>query len=75
MVLIGSQITRQPGFGFYTSSTYPNQSLLNPTNVDQAVGYNLFTGAVYVIGVILILAGCDERIPKTSELVLLTFVG
>ena len=59
--LIGSQLIRQPGFGFYTSSTYPTHSYQLPTNSAQAVGYNFIAAVVYICGLILIVMGLRRR--------------
>jgi len=60
-LFIVSQLTRQPGFGFYTDPTYPANSYQLPTNNSQAVGYNFFTAVMYVSGVILILMGLRRK--------------
>jgi hypothetical protein len=52
--LIGIQLMRQPGFGF---------DFRTPASSEVA-GHNIATGAFYVLGVILILAGLRRGKPK-----------
>lgn len=61
IILIGTQVIRQPGFGFYVKKTFPTDSLLDPTNASQAAGYNLFAASMYIVGVILILWGLRKK--------------
>jgi hypothetical protein len=51
ILLILSQVIRQPGFGFYTGEGYSNQVL----------GYDLFAAGMYIAGVWLIYRGLRPK--------------
>ena len=54
-LLIGSQLIRQPGFGFWVGSAN-SDSLLAPAS-NEILGYDLFAVLMYAIGAFLIWRG------------------
>jgi len=54
-MLIGSQVVRQPGFGFWVGSAN-SDSLVAPSS-GEVFGYDLFAVLMYAIGALLIWRG------------------
>jgi hypothetical protein len=58
-LLIGSQLIRQPGFGFWVGPAN-SDSLVEPAS-NQVFGYDLFAVLMYAIGAFLIWRGIPRK--------------